>query len=302
MKKLIMLAALAAVAQTAMALDPNDVRGGWETTINGTEHVYEFSIRGDKVTGIACGECDDASTLAFINGRLGPDGITFTVRHLRDDGSTAYQDHATARIEGDHLAVSGRSGGPGSGHFQWAMHKDPRGPAPVGAMPGAALPQVGAPAANAAAYGTDGQAPVRFGGPRPGAGLPPWQQPGPWEQLTPAKLVGVWFIGTGLNKQYFIIRKAGEQLLGMVCGPCSNPYSMAALDGFRLDGDTLHFNIDHEDWGFGKLPFHNMVTAKVTRDEMRFLSVVQDNLPPQPGPGFVVSLTGPVSVEATAIR
>jgi hypothetical protein len=295
-------AALAAVAQTAMALDANDVRGGWETTVDGIEHVYEFSIRGDKVAGIACGACDDATTLAFIDGRLDPNGITFTVRHVRDDGSTAYQDHATALIEGDHLAVSGRSGAPGGGPFQWAMHKDPRGPAPAGTLPGAALPQVGAPAANAAAYGPNGQAPVPFG-PPPGAGpARVWQQPGPWEQLAPAKLVGVWFIGTGPNKQYFIIRKVGGQLLGMVCGPCSNPYSMAALDGFRLDGDTLHFNIDHEDWGFGKLPFHNMVTAKVTRDEMRFLSVVQDNLPPQPGPGFVVSLTGPVSVEATAIR
>lgn len=301
MKRLLLGGLILAVAPAAMAFDANDVRGGWETTVAGTEHVYEFSIRGNDVTGIACGDCSDETTLAFIHGTLGTNQLSFVVQHVRDDGSIAYEDRATARIEGDHLQVDGHSGADAGAAFHWAMHKDPRGPAPVGDhLAGAALPQVGAPPANAAAYGTDGQAPIPFALP-PARGAP-WQPPGAWEHLTPAKLVGTWFVGAGPGKQYFFIRQVGGTLHGMVCGPCSNPYTMAALDGFELDGDTLHFNIEHEDWGFGKLPFHNQATAKVTRNEMRLLSVVQDNLPPQPGPGFVVSLIGPVSPEATAIR
>jgi hypothetical protein len=303
---MLFLATLAA-AQTAAALNADDYRGGWEATSNGTEHVYNFSIRGDKVTGIYCTDCSNATTLAFVDGKLGVDAMTFVVNHVRDDGSTAYLDHVTARIDGDHLAVEGRAGGTGGGHFQWAMHKDPRGPVPAGTVPGAALPQVGAPAPNVAAYGTSGQQPVRFGpgGPPPGL-FPrqPWQRPGPWEQLTPAKLTGVWIgFGEGLIKQYFVIRKVGDRLLGVVCGDCSNPYTMAALDGFQIDGGTLKFNIDHEDWGYGKLPFHNILTVKVTRNEMRMVNVQQDNMPPQPMfPGGGGSLIGPLSFEATGIR
>ena len=34
-----------------------------------------------------------------------------------------------------------------------------------------------------------------------------------------------------------IIRKVGDKLRGMVCGTCDNPYTMAALDDFVIDGD-----------------------------------------------------------------
>jgi hypothetical protein len=257
------------------------------------------------VTGIYCADCSNATTLAFVEGRLGAGGMRFAVKHVRDDGSTAYLDHVTARIEGDHLVVEGQAGGGGGDHFHWVMHKDPRGPVPAGTVPGAALPQVGAPAPNVAAYGSNGQQPPRrFGAGGPPLPRQPWQQPGPWEQLTPAKLTGVWIgFGTGLIKQYFVIRKVGDKLLGVVCGDCSNPYTMAALDGFQIDGDTLRFNIDHEDWGYGKMPFHNMITVKVTRNEMRMVNAQQDNLPPQPKfPGGGASLIGPLSFEATAIR
>ncbi|HEX4025645.1 MAG TPA: hypothetical protein VHX52_13230 [Steroidobacteraceae bacterium] len=307
---LLLLGALSAPA--AWALDANDVRGGWETTVGGTQHIYDFEIRGDQVTGIYCTDCSDATTLAFVIGKLGANGLRFVVDHVRDDGSTSYQDHVTARIEGDHLAVTGQAGGPAGGTFHWAMHKDPRGPAPFGGVAvSAVLPQPGAPAANAAAYGAHGQepppmrAPTRAAGPRGGGfRMPPYQQPGPWEQITPAQLLGVWYAGTGPGKQHFIIRRLGNRLLGMVCGPCDNPYTMAALDTFEIRGDTLTFRIHHEDFGLGTLPFYNLITAHLGRDELRIISAVANNLPlqQQAFAHFSFSLLGPVSFEATAVH
>ena len=60
--------------------------------------------------------------------------------------------------------------------------------------------------------------------------------------------------GVGAPKQFFIIKKVGDKLRGMVCGTCDNPYTMAALDDFVIEGDTLKFNILHEDWGDGEIP------------------------------------------------
>jgi len=115
-------------------------------------------------------------------------------------------------------------------------------------------------------------------------------------------VIGVWLgFGTGINKQYFIIRKVGNKLRGMVCGRCDNPYTMAALDDFEIKGDTMTFNILHEDWGPGTLPFHNQATVRVAMNEMR-LTTQQDNMPAPaqpPGPNAGSSLLGPISIEAT---
>ncbi len=78
------------------AQNADDYRGGWRTD-KGEAHTYEFSIRGDTVRGIYCTYCADATTLAFIDGTFGADGITFAVTHVNADGSTAYRDNATAR-------------------------------------------------------------------------------------------------------------------------------------------------------------------------------------------------------------
>jgi hypothetical protein len=134
----------------------------------------------------------------------------------------------------------------------------------------------------------------------------PYIQPGPWKStLTEQDVIGVWFgFGVGAPKQYFIIRKVGESLRGMVCGTCDNPYTMAALDDFRIEGDAMRFSILHEDWGDGPIPtFEKHVTAHVGWNEMRCTTSV-DHLPapPRPPRGVVpgFSLTGPIPIEATA--
>jgi hypothetical protein len=290
-KDVVLAVAMLALARPTAAQTADDYRGGWRTE-RGEAHTYQFSIRGTTVRGVYCTYCADATTLAFIDGTLAPDGITFDVTHVNGDGSIAYRDRALARVDRGRLIVTGTSGARGGGRFERVLIKDPRGPDPIPAkvsvLNGAAVP------ANPARRNPDGA-----------DGLP-YIQPGPWKSaLTEKDIVGVWFgFGVGAPKQFFIIKQIGDELRGMVCGTCDNPYTMAALDDFRIEGDTLTFNILHEDWGDGDIPtFAKHVTARVGWNEMR-CTTSADHMapppPPRPGviPGF--SLVGPVPIAATA--
>jgi hypothetical protein len=285
----------------ATAQSADDYRGGWRTDEKpAAQHTYEFSIRGDVVRGIYCSRCSDATTLAFINGKLGPTGLTFTVTHVRPDGKTEYQDRATAKVDRGNLIVTGNSGAPGApnkGAYTWTMIKDSRGPDPL------PIPIIMLPAREVPVLGGRGGGAAAPKGPPAGAGAPPagpgYLQPAPWKQLTPDDVVGVWLgFGSGINKQYFIFRRVGNQLRGMVCGRCDNPYTMAALDDIEIQGDTLKFNIRHDDWGDYSIPFDKHVTAHIGGNEMR-ATTTQDNLPPGRNNGGAFSLMGPISIEAT---
>jgi len=308
MKRLLLLLTFMNIAAWTFAQNnADDYRGGWRTD-SGDPHTYEFSIRGDQVRGIYCTRCSDATTLAFIDGKFGPDGITFTVTHVKADGSTAFQDRATAKFDKGNLIISGTAGGPGGGKFQRTVIKDSRGPDPL-PLPVSRLPAGNGPvpatgggaraAAPAAPQPPRGNAPAA----PPAAARGGYIPPAAWKtQLTEVDVIGVWLgFGVGVNKQYFIIRKVGNKLRGMVCGRCDNPYTMAALDDFELKGETMTFNILHEDWGPGTLPFHNQATVRVAMNEMR-LTTQQDNMPAPtqpPGPNAGSSLLGPIAIEAT---
>ena len=235
----------------AVAQSADDYRGGWRTD-KGEAHTYEFSIRGDKVRGIYCTYCADATTLAFVDGTFGPDGLNFVVTHVRSDGSTAYLDKAIANFDHGNLIVTGASGAPGGEKFAWTLIKDPWGPDPLPVMVSTLPKALSVPAVAI-------NRPINQPTNRQGAGAPPrapYIQPGPWKSaLTEKDVIGVWLgFGVGAPKQYFIIKKVGDKLRGMVCGTCDNPYTMAALDDFEIQGDTLKFNILHEDWGDGNYP------------------------------------------------
>lgn len=318
-----------AVARTAGAQSAGDrYRGGWRSD-DSDLHIYEFSIRGERIRGIYCTLCSDATTLAFIDGTLGADGISFVVTHVRADGRTEYQDKATARMEGDRLIVTGMSGAPRGGKFQRTLYRDPRGPdplpvpvawlpdasgklvmlAPVGGRAGGQARGAVAPAAGAAV-----PAAPRAAGPGPaaavggGAAGRGWLQPGPWKNpLTPDDVVGAWIgFGTGVNKQYFIFRRVGNRLRGMVCGRCDNPFTLAALDDIEIAGDTLHFKILHDGWGDSSiLPFDKWVTARIVANELRAVFETPTEAggrgvtgtPPTGGTG--TTLIGPIAIEAT---
>ena len=277
---LLLLAAFG-MAATSSAQDADDYRGGWRTD-SGEPHTYELSIRGEKVRGIYCTWCADATTLAFIDGTFGPDGLRFVVTHVKADGRTEYQDTATAKVNQGKLIVTGTSGG---GKFVRTLIKDPRGP---GQGPGVVLKLPKGTPIPALAQGI-------------GAPPAPYIQPGPWKtNLTQKDVIGVWLApGVGAAKQYFFIRKVGDKLRGMVCGTCDNPYTMAALDDFEIQGDTLKFNILHEDWGAGggdTPTFVRPITAHLGWNELRYTN----SRPARPGPFPGASLLGPIPIEATA--
>src|SRR5215472_4116720 len=115
---------LLGLACAAAAQDADDYRGGWRTDA-GEAHTYQFSIRGDKVRGIYCTYCADATTLAFIDGTFGANGITFVVTHVKADGSTEYRDRSTAVFDRRNLIVNGTAGGTsgakGGGKFEQTL-------------------------------------------------------------------------------------------------------------------------------------------------------------------------------------
>jgi hypothetical protein len=271
MKQFLILLIVLTFARAAAAQSADDYRGGWRTD-SGEAHTYEFSIRGTTVRGIYCTSCADATTLAFVDGTFASDGITFAVTYVDANGTTRYKDKAVAKFNQGRLIVTGTSGARGGGRFERVLIKDPRGPDPIPAMV-SVLPKGPPIPANPARRNPDGA-----------DGLP-YIQPGPWKAKLTEKDVGVWLgFGVGAPKQFFIIKKVGDRLRGMVCGTCDNPYTMAALDDFRIDGDTVTFNILHEDWGDGEIPtFYKHVTAHIGWNEMR-CTTTADHMPPPPPP------------------
>lgn len=253
-------------------------RGGWRTEA-GDPHVYQFVIEGERVSGYYCTHCADGTALAPLEGTFDEDeGIVFTIRHLNLDGSLRLAEPARARLADGKLMVTGEG-------FERTAIKDPRGPTP-GPYVQSILPPDAPPVPVLPA--------------RPGAVGPPapYVQPAPWRQLTADDVAGVWLgFGVGMDKQYFIIRKDGERLFGLACGRCDNPYTHGALQNFVIRGDTLEFDIVHQDWGDGTLlPFNRHVVAHIAMNEMR----MDARRPDQTGPGIVASLVGPIAIEATA--
>jgi len=274
----------AMLAAPAMAEDADFYRGGWRTN-GGEPQTYEFVIRGREVSGVACTRCADGTTLARIEGTFdASDGLRFTVRHLNLDGTLASEDRAEAKLAAAGLVVSGtRANGEA---FRQLVLKDPPGPTP-GGYPQARLPPGSPPVPIVRVAGAGG------GGPPPA-----YVQPAPWRQLTAADVLGVWIgFGVGMEKQYFLIRRDGDRLFGLACGRCDNPYTFGALDHFAIHGDTLEFDIEHQDWGEGDhVPFVRHVTAHIAMNEMR-MDARRDDAPDRPG--IVASLVGPISLEAT---
>jgi hypothetical protein len=270
-------------ASGALAEDADHYRGGWRAE-SGEPQIYEFVIDGHRVSGIYCTHCADATTLAPIEGRFDEDeGLTFEIRHLTLDGRPHRTDKLSARLVDGKLIIRGAR--PDSGRFEQVAIKDPRGPAP-GPYPQVMLPP-GSPAVPITKPSGSG------GGPPP-----PYVQPAPWRQLTADDVAGVWLgFGVGRDKQYFLIRRDGEQLFGLACGPCDNPYTMGALDHFAIHGDRLEFDIEHQDWGEGSyVPFARHVTAHIAMNELR-MDARRSDAPDRPG--IVASLVGPIAIEAT---
>ncbi|HTV77885.1 MAG TPA: hypothetical protein VMF03_06480 [Steroidobacteraceae bacterium] len=260
MRILSALIAALALPVTAQALDAGAIRGGWVSE-GGPTQVYLLIVRGDVVTGTHCVDCARPQNLGFIEGRIDADGAHFAIRH--DAAGRTTVDEVRGVVKDGELVLTVQRRGAGAQPRTLTLHRPAR-PAAAGPPPG----------------------------PRPRV---EYVLPGPAQPLTPGKLLGLWLFGGGPGKQYFIIRQADDKLLGMVCGPCDNPWSMAPLDGFEIHGTDLRFNIVHEDTGGADVhgPFSNVAHATLARNELH-LKVIPSYAPPDTTP-IEMTLLGPVT-------
>jgi hypothetical protein len=326
---LLQLFASLALAQPAAALNADYWRGGWRTPLGEAPHIYQFVIRGDKVTGVYCRSCSDATTIGFIDGTWNEKtGITFKVTFANPNGSVASVDDQQAMLADGKLVVTGAANAPNGKTL--TLIKDPRGADPGGAPayhlpPGTppALPagraagagNGGAPAAGGAgtpAAGAGGARAAAGGGAPPaggrGFGAAPYWQAGPFKTLRPADVIGTWMtsVGLGMNRQLFTFLFVGDQLRGVVCGRCDNPYTMAAIEHVTIIGDKLYFDIVHEDWGEIDPPtFERSIVAQVSQNEMlaailgNSVKIDRANTPARPAGRGGFTMIGPISPEGT---
>lgn len=303
--RLLLLAVAALMlARPSEALDADYWRGGWRTPLGSDPHIYQFVIRGSRVTGLYCRSCSDATTIGFIDGTWNEQaGLDFTVTFANVDGSTRMVDDQRATLVDGRLIVTGVAG---IADGRLTLIKDPRGADPGGA-PAYHLPPGTPPALPAPRPAGSGGAGGAGGG--RGAGPAPYWQPGPFKALRPIDVVGTWIATTfgplGMNKQLFTFLLVGDQLRGVVCGRCDNPYTMGALENVFIAGDRLYFDIVHQDWGEVDPPtFDRNIVARIVQNEM-LAGILGTNLtidrakPPAPPAGRGFTLVGPISPAAT---
>jgi len=116
----------------AAALNADYWRGGWRTPLGDELHIYEFVIRGTRVTGVYCRNCSDATTIGFIDGTWDEKaGVNFTVTFAAPAGRILSADDQHAMLVDGRLIVTGvasiRNG------KALTLVKDPRGADPGGA-------------------------------------------------------------------------------------------------------------------------------------------------------------------------
>lgn len=245
-------------AENPQAALADAVRGGWVADVEGVRHIFILKVLDGVVSGIYCDvDCSEPAHLSMVErGSLSADGVRFQIHRL--DGRTPERIDVTGRTSGNQLVLTfGAQAGASTGGRQWTLQRDPRKPELV------TVEQM---------FARRG---ITSGSLLISVSPNPYTPPGPNEALTPAAVEGLWIWGNGPGKQNFIFRRVGEQLLGVVCGPCDNPYSFGVIDNVAIRGETLTFDINHQDWGIGIEygPFANHASATVARHEMHLHSV-----------------------------
>jgi len=288
------------LAQPAVALNADYWRGGWRTPLGDEPHIYEFVIRGNRVTGVYCRSCSDATTIGFIDDTWDEKtGIAFTVTFANPDGSIRSVDDQHATLVNGRLIVTGSASSRNGNAL--TLIKDPRGADPGGApayhLPPGTPPALPVPRRAGGAGGAGGG----FGAPGP------YWQAGPFKALRPADVVGTWIasFGLGMNRQIFTFLLVRDRLRGVVCGRCDNPYTLGAMEDIVIVGNTVYFDIVHEDWGESDPPtFRRKIGAQVVQNEM-LASVLGKDLvidparPPARPAGRGFTLVGPIAPAGT---
>lgn len=305
--------ALAVIVAVAFACAPragaapptdDDVRGGWIADVNGQRLIYVLKIRDGRMSGIFCSDCANPDDVAFVaDGTVHADGVAFRVLHVAGPGAP-YSESVTGRLENGRLILTSvRDGGSNDRPTVTAFTREPRRIRNGLAWPAdqlAAARTAGGPSAGATAAPPPPPAP-RPAAPAGGRGRGAYVPPGPNEPLSPARIDGLWLTGPGANGQHVTLHHVGTQILGVICGPCDNPFTVWPIDNGAISGvghDTLTFHIVHEDTAFPGTtfvaPFNTEVTATVSKTEMHLNVFREDN-----GTTGEMTLVGPMRPSAT---
>jgi hypothetical protein len=201
----------------AQAQDAAAVRGGWLADVDGVRHILYLIARDGTLSGVYCTRCDAPDNLAFVHdGALGTTTVRFSLQY-EPDGARAFRETVEGALVNGRLELNfRRAGAKGPGRvvrFQRGVH-------------------VPRPAA---------QRRVATG--------PAYVPPGPPEPIAEANVLGLWLAFTGPQKQYFMFRRVGTRILGLVCGPCdcartrrmarrTRPMSTGVADRVRSSGSA----------------------------------------------------------------
>lgn len=222
-------------ACAAPAFSQPDIRGGWVADVGGVRHIYIFKLGDDAFTGTHCTRCDEREDLSIVrNGRVSGARLSFSLVSDRD-GQWREQ-----RFEGEigdgeiRLRRAGAESAP-----QRLVRVAPAAPAPATA-PVAAPP-------------------------------PPYVAPGSPEPQTLESMAGTWISGTGARAQILMLKVLDGQLVGLICGPCDSPVTMAPIEDGSVDGTRVEFFTVHEDNGriaqYGR--YRNDIVGTVAKHQLR---------------------------------
>jgi hypothetical protein len=232
----------------APAFSQPDIRGGWIADVEGVRHIYIFKVRDDAFTGTHCTRCDEREDLSIVrNGRISGARLAFSLLSDRD-GQWREQ-----RFEGEigDGQIRLRRVGSDESAPQRLVRVEPAASAPA-AAPAAAAP---APA--------------------------PYVAPGPPEPQTLESMAGTWISGTGTRAQIAMLKVLDGQLVGLICGPCDSPVTMAPIEDGSVDGTRVQIFTVHEDNGriaqYGR--YRNDIVGTVAKHQLR----IDSHLDGRPG-------------------
>lgn len=220
----------------APAFSQPNVSGGWIADVDGVRHIYIFKVRDDAFTGTHCTRCDEYQDLSIVRGgRISGARLSFS---LLSDGDGQWREQ---RFEGEigdgeiRLRRVGAESAP-----QRLVRVEPPPPAPA-AAPAAAPPPV------------------------------PYVVPGPPEPQTLESMAGTWISGTGLRAQVAMLKVLDGKLVGLICGPCDSPVTMAPIEDGSVNGTRVQIFTVHEDNGriakYGR--YRNDIVGTVAKNQLR---------------------------------
>jgi hypothetical protein len=199
----------------APAFAQPDIRGGWIADVDGVRHIYIFKLSGDAFTGTQCTRCDEREDISIVrNGRVSGARLSFSLLSDRDG---QWREQRFEGEIGDGEIRLRRAGGEAAP--QRLVRVAAVAPAPAAVPAAAAAPP------------------------------PPYVAPGSPEPQTLESMSGTWISGTGARAQILMLKALDGQLVGLICGPCDSPVTMAPIEDGSVDGTRVEFFTVHEDNG-----------------------------------------------------